>query len=105
MTLSMATRLAKAAMAAAMATLARRREIMRRYLPSPSPGLLFQRLRRCEHCGGVAGDADLAPGLRNLSGLVDQERAALHAHILPSIHRFFHPGAVFVGHRMALVGC
>src|SRR3546814_21114361 len=48
--------------------------------------------------------ADLGPGLDDLAVLVDQERRADDAQVLPAVYRLLAPGAVLLGHGVVGVG-
>ena len=51
---------------------------------------------RVEHRGDMAGNFHFPPYLPYLSFVIDKECGAVHSHIAPPIHAFFHPHAIGV---------
>src|SRR5205823_541022 len=60
--------------------------------------------RRFQHLGDMSRHPDLAPSAADGPLLVDQERAALDAYILASVHAFLDPDAVFLADVRARIG-
>src|SRR5437016_388367 len=60
--------------------------------------LTCERLRRFQHFGDMAGHLDLVPGAAHDAVLVDQEGAAVDAHVSAAIHALLDPDAAALGH-------
>src|SRR5512145_2436558 len=83
----------------------RPREVVRpRRVSGSSPlGMTSERLRGREHFVRVAGDFHFAPLLPQHAAAVDQERAALDAHVLATVHALLLPHVEQLAHLLVLV--
>src|SRR6185369_12868472 len=63
-----------------------------------------ERLDRLQHLGDVAGHLDLVPHIAHDALIVDQEGAAVDAHVLASVHAFLDPDPVSLADLAILVG-
>src|SRR5581483_11290616 len=61
-------------------------------------------LRRVEDLGDMAADLDLAPHPAHHPVLVDEEGAAVDAHVFAAVHAFLDPYAVFLADLAGGVG-
>src|SRR5574338_361815 len=72
---------------------------------SPSVALRSRQLpERRQHFIGVAGRLHLLEHAGDPSLLINDERGAEDAHVLPAIHRLLAPDTVRPGYRMAFIG-
>src|ERR1700731_3163874 len=66
--------------------------------------LTCKRLHRFQYFGDMAGHLDLVPDAAYHAILVDQEGAAVDAHVFAAIHALFDPDAVALGYLAVRVG-